>query len=123
MRKSSLVLLLLAAVLIAAAFAPGPARAEDVVITRENLTDETGYTYGADFYISNNTSGPLYALVYTTRRVNVVGDVLHGAFLMGPNEKAIHVGRFVSADRTIPWSVYVGAKWAGNAADLADVPE
>lgn len=101
----------------------GPVWAEDVVVYREDLVDAGGYVYGANFYIDNNTSSKLYAVVYVTSRANAAGGVLRGAFLMGPNEKGLRVGSFTSADRAQPWSVYVDAKWAGNAADLAPPPE
>lgn len=118
MKKAARALMLASLALIGALFFPAAAAGQDVALYREDLTDAGGRVYGANFYIDNNTSARLYAVVYVTSRENAAGGVISGAFLMAPNEKRILVGAFRPENRGRPWAVYVDARWAADASDL-----
>lgn len=91
-------------------------------VYNEPKFDNTGYKYGVDFYVDNNTSTTLYAFVCITSRENVTGDKAHGVFIVNPYEKHIRVASFISSNRNYAWSVNIRAYYAGDERDLPYVP-
>ncbi|MDP2908377.1 MAG: hypothetical protein Q8N77_01075 [Nanoarchaeota archaeon] len=88
----------------------------------ESRFDNTGYKYGVDFYVDNNTGTALYAFVCITSRENVNGDKAHGVFIINPYEKHVRVASFVSADQRYVWSVNIRVHWASDSVNLPYVP-
>ena len=88
----------------------------------EYRSDNTGYNYGIDFYVDNNTGTPLYVFVCITSRENVTGDKAHGVFIVNPYEKHVRVASFISTDQRYAWSVNIRAHWAGDSTNLPYVP-
>ena len=75
------------------------------------LTDSSGYNYGAEWFVDSTVNGQVYVSPYIITQENVNGSLISGTLLMQPNEKHVRIGSFISADRSKPWAVNVGAKW------------
>ena len=91
-------------------FAALPASAQEIYVRSAYLTDSNGYNYGARFWLDSTVNAVTCVVPRVVERTNVNGDVA-GPFLLQPNEKGVNIGSFISADRSKPWNVDVGAKW------------
>ena len=74
------------------------------------LTDDSGYNYGAHYYISSSVDDVTCVVPYVFSSSNVNGNV-SSPFQLQPNEENVSIGEFISADRSQPWSVEIRAKW------------
>ncbi len=94
--------------LLSALFFSIPCFAE-LILTTQDLTDETNYKYGVKFYAKNTENVTLNARAYVTSRENVNGDVVLGAFLLDPNVTVLY-GTFTVSDQSKAWSVNTEVK-------------
>jgi hypothetical protein len=123
MKKISLVLAFLLVSTAAMLFATNALSNSDAMsVYGEYKTDNTGYQYGIDFYVDNNTGTPLYVFVCITSRDNVTGDKAHGVFIVNPYEKHVRVASFISSNRNNAWSVNIRAHYASDERNLPYVP-
>jgi len=117
-QRLALAFLLLSAVMLITTNAFG----NGMSVYGENKYDSSGYNYGVDFYVDNNTNVPLYAFVCIESRQNVNGDKAHGVFIINPYEKHVRVASFISANQNYAWSVDIRVYWAADSTQLPYVP-
>src|SRR6185436_8277510 len=106
------VLRLLSFVAIACLAATSAARADgDVTVYFEYLTDNEGYNYGANWYVSTTSNQQVCVYPYVTEATNVNGSVVAGPVLLQPHESRVSIGQYIAADQSQPWSSNVTGKW------------
>jgi hypothetical protein len=106
------VLRLLSFVAIACFAATSAARADgDVTVYAEYLTDDSGYNYGANWYLSSTSSAQACVYPTVTEATNVNGSIVSGPVLLQPGEQRVSIGQYIAADQSQPWSANVTAKW------------
>jgi hypothetical protein len=73
------------------------------------LTDDQGWNYGMNFYVSN--SGNVQACIYPriTEANNVNGQVTSGPMLLQAGESSVNIGQYIAATYGEAWSVAVEA--------------
>ena len=81
----------------------------ELILTTQDLVDETNYKYGVKFFAKNTGSVTLNARAYVTSRENVNGDVILGVFLLDPNVDVLY-GTFTASDQSKAWSVNTEVK-------------
>jgi hypothetical protein len=106
------VLRILSFVAIACVAAASAARADgDVTVYFEYLTDNDGYNYGANWYLSSTSNQRACVYPSVVEAVNVNGSVVSGPVLLQPGEQRVSIGQYIAADQSQPWSSNVTAKW------------
>jgi len=81
----------------------------ELVLTTQDLMDESNYKYGVKFFARNTDNVTLNARAYVTSRDNVNGDVVLGVFLLDPNVDVLY-GTFTVSDQSKAWSVNTEVK-------------
>jgi hypothetical protein len=73
------------------------------------LTDDNGWSYGMNFYVSNSAS--VQACIYptVTEANNVTGQVTSGPMLLQPGEGSVNIGQYIAAAYGEAWAVAVEA--------------
>jgi hypothetical protein len=114
MKRLLSVAMMLVLILGLAAVFPSRTSAQDneytTTVSATYLYDNTGYAYGAHYYVSTTDPAGACVAPYVVSSSNVNGSVVP-LIQLSPSESNASIGEFISADRNQAWSVDVHAKW------------
>jgi hypothetical protein len=90
-----------------------------VTVYGTDLVDNTGYNYGAQYFVSSSIPAVTCVWPVVLSHQNVTGSVVPEIELQ-PNEQGVSIGSFISSDHRYDWSVNVTATYRARAC--ADRP-